>query len=228
MNSTWLWVDSGPGEPAKNMAFDQALLENAASLAGPILRFYGWTQPAATFGYFQRVEEILMKTELRPLVRRPTGGGFVPHDHDWTYSLVVPPSHWWHRLTARESYRRVHEWIMKALAESGVTTELCPAKITGTNGSCFSGAEQFDLVWRGLKVAGAAQRRNSLGLLIQGSVAPAKNWPARDFWQQSMRQVLAWELGVSWLPWDVGDSFMARVESLSKTKFGSLDFTHKR
>jgi hypothetical protein len=37
-------------------------------------------------------------------------------------------------------------------------------------GACFAGHERFDLLWRGRKIAGAAQRRNQLGLLIQGSV----------------------------------------------------------
>ncbi len=93
------------------MALDEALLEAAARLGRPVLRFYGWTEPAATFGYFQKYAEVERATLLRPLIRRPTGGGIVPHDADWTYSLVFPPDHEWHSLKAEESYRRVHEWI---------------------------------------------------------------------------------------------------------------------
>ena len=86
----------------------------------PVLRFYGWTEPAATFGYFQKYADVERATRLRPLIRRPTGGGIVPHDADWTYSLVFPPGHEWHSLKAEESYRRVHEWIRSAFAKLNI------------------------------------------------------------------------------------------------------------
>ena len=111
----WYLLPSGPGDPAFNMALDEALLEAAPRLGQPVLRFYSWTEPAASFGYFQRYAEIERLTPLRPLVRRPTGGGLVPHDADWTYSLAFPPSDEWYRLSATESYRRVHEWIQRGL-----------------------------------------------------------------------------------------------------------------
>ena len=91
-----------------------------------MLRFYGWTEPAATFGYFQKYAEVERATQLRPLIRRPTGGGIVPHDADWTYSLVFPPGHEWHSLKAEESYRRIHDWIQSAFAKLKVETELAP------------------------------------------------------------------------------------------------------
>ena len=58
------------------MACDEVLLEAALRLAQPIVRLYGWTEPAATFGYFQKYAEVEAMTELRPLIRRPTGGGW--------------------------------------------------------------------------------------------------------------------------------------------------------
>ena len=93
----------------------------------PVLRFYGWTEPAASFGYFQRYADVARTTALRPLVRRPTGGGIVPHDADWTYSLAFPPGHEWHSLKAAESYRRVHDWLRRAFAALKIGTELAPA-----------------------------------------------------------------------------------------------------
>lgn len=174
----WFGLDSGPGDAAINMALDEALLEHAARLGRPVLRFYGWTQPAATFGYFQKYAQVAAATQLRPLIRRPTGGGIVPHDHDWTYSAVFPPDHEWASVRAEESYRRIHDWLRLALDRLGVAAELAPtrrlppAPSADLPGQCFLGHEKSDLLWHGRKIAGAAQRRNRLGLLIQGSLQP--------------------------------------------------------
>ncbi|HCE06326.1 MAG TPA: octanoyltransferase, partial [Verrucomicrobiales bacterium] len=51
----WLLLISGPSDPAYNMALDEALLENASTLGQPVLRFYDWTEPCATFGYSQKI-----------------------------------------------------------------------------------------------------------------------------------------------------------------------------
>src|SRR5882672_6639797 len=106
MAETWYLLQCGPRAAAVNMALDEALLELAPRLNQPILRFYSWDESAASFGYFQKLAEISHATPLRPLVRRPTGGGLVPHDSDWTYSLIFPPSHPWYSLKAVQSYQR--------------------------------------------------------------------------------------------------------------------------
>ncbi|HZL13141.1 MAG TPA: lipoate--protein ligase family protein, partial [Verrucomicrobiae bacterium] len=179
----WLFLNSGKGEAAFNMALDEALLEKISEIGKPVLRFYGWTQPAATFGYFQKFSEVERVTHLRPLIRRPTGGGIVPHDADWTYSFAAPPNHEWHSLAAIESYRRIHEWIRDAFAKLKVETELAREKKSAIGSACFVGHEKSDLLWRGKKIAGAAQRRNKFGLLIQGSVQPPPIPIARSDWK---------------------------------------------
>jgi lipoate-protein ligase A len=168
----WHLLQSGPGHSAFNMALDEALLQAMPRLGQPVLRFYGWTEPAASFGYFQKYADVERLTLLRPLVRRPTGGGLVPHDADWTYSLAIPPGDPWYSLTAMESYRRVHEWIQAAFTRLSIATDLASTCRKPQAGQCFQGHEQFDVLWRGQKIAGAAQRRTRDGLLIQGSVQP--------------------------------------------------------
>src|SRR6185312_15399995 len=168
----WFLMESGLGDAAFNMAMDEALLEVMPRVQTPVLRFYGWTEKAASFGYFQKFSEIERATLLRPLVRRPTGGGLVPHDADWTYSLAFPTNHEWYSVTAVESYRRVHDWIRAAFAKLNIPTELAPCCRKSEPGQCFIGHEKFDLLWHGKKIAGAAQRRNKSGLLIQGSIQP--------------------------------------------------------
>jgi lipoate-protein ligase A len=222
-----LTLHSGPGEAAWNMAVDDALLANAAKRNTPVLRFYAWTEPAATFGYFQRYLEVEARTPLRPLIRRPTGGGIVPHDRDWTYSLTVPPGHAWHRLKAVESYRTIHEWVIHGLQAVGISAELAPCCRKEVPGACFEGYEQFDVLACGRKIAGAAQRRNASGLLIQGSVQPPSQ-AKRQAWESAMReQAPAPHFSGSslFLP---DPSFLETAEALVRTKYAQPDYNHLR
>ena len=74
----WFLLHSGDRSVAENMAVDDFLLSYANESGRTMLRFYDWTEPGATFGYSQRFEEVQAMTHLKPLVRRPTGGGLVP------------------------------------------------------------------------------------------------------------------------------------------------------
>lgn len=228
MLDTCLLLNSGPGAADFNMAFDEALIETAAQSGKPVLRFYGWTERAASFGYFQKYEEIARLTLLRPLVRRPTGGGFVPHDADWTYSLVFPPSHWWYAFRATESYHRIHEWIRGAFAKLNVPTELSPCRRKEVPGQCFAGAEQFDLLWNGKKIAGAAQRRNRHGLLIQGSVQPPPVKLAKADWQKAMCDAACERWKVHWFPLEVGTALNERAQELVREKYSRPEYNQRR
>jgi len=224
----WLLLQSGPGDPSLNMALDEALLEAVSRLGKPVLRFYGWTEPAATFGYFQKFFEVERATLLRPLIRRPTGGGIVPHDADWTYSAAFPPGHEWYSVKAEESYRRIHDWLRLAFAELKVETELAPCCKKTLPGQCFIGHEKSDLLWHGKKIAGAAQRRNKLGLLIQGSVQPPPLPLARADWESAMREVACREFGVRWMAADPDARLLEHAEHLAGEKFSRAAYNQKR
>lgn len=224
----WLLLNSGKCDAAFNMALDEALLENVSQIGKPVFRFYGWTEPAATFGYFQKFSEVERATHLRPLIRRPTGGGIVPHDADWTYSFVAPPSHEWHLLKAAESYRRIHEWIRNAFAKLKIETELALCCKKSAPGECFVGYEKSDLLWRGKKIAGAAQRRNKLGLLIQGSVQPPPISLARVEWERVLREVAQKNFSVEWTIFQPDDILFARAQELSRHKYSQTAYNQKR
>ena len=213
----WLRFDSGANTPAYNMALDEALLENAKTLGQPVLRFYDWTEPCATFGYSQKIDQIEAATKLRPLIRRCTGGGLVPHNGDWTYSLIFPPEHEWTRLAATESYQRTHKLLQTAFEKIGVETELAKSYRRSKPGECFEGHELHDLLWNGKKIAGAAQRRNRHGLLIQGSVQPADDWSNQD-WRDCLSQ------GSSQLE-DIPD---ACAHELDEAKYSKAEYNRKR
>jgi lipoyl(octanoyl) transferase len=221
-------LQSGPGDCAFNMALDEALLQAAPRLSGPVLRFYGWTEPAASFGYFQRYAEIEQLTRLRPLVRRPTGGGLVPHDADWTYSLAFPPTDVWYGLSATDSYQRVHEWIRAAFARLNLATELAPACSKTLPGQCFQGHERFDLLWRGRKIAGAAQRRTRDGLLIQGSVQPTGLGVDRTDWEKAMCDVAHAGQGADWTAFHPDAPLAERAIQLARQKYSQAVYNQKR
>jgi lipoate-protein ligase A len=222
----WLVLDSGKCPPAFNMALDESLLEAMPRLQQPVLRFYGWTEPAASFGYFQKYAEVERATMLRPLVRRPTAGGIVPHDADWTYSLAFPTTHEWYGLRAEDSYRRAHEWVQEGLARVGFKTELAMEAKKSAQGQCFVGYEKFDVLRHGKKVAGAAQRRNKQGLLIQGSVQPpvAIN---RYLWENIMFFIANRNGGARFA--EPMDELVAeRAQQLAAEKYSTAAYNQKR
>jgi hypothetical protein len=223
----WIYVESGATDPAENMAFDEALLESVEALGQPVLRSYGWTEPAATFGYFQRHQEVAALTPLRPLIRRPTGGGLVPHAADWTYGVAVPPGHAWYGLRAPESYARMHAWLRDAFERLGIVTRLAPCcQVTGP-GQCFVGWELSDLLRGDAKLGGAAQRRNRLGLLIQGSLQPVPEGLARATFFAALKTVATEQWGAIWET-RTGAAWSDRVRELAETKYRQAAYRDRR
>ena len=235
---TWLLLRSEAAPAALNMAVDETLLLHVSQLNQPVLRFYSWSEPAASFGYFQRCAEVSRATSLRPLVRRPTGGGIVPHDNDWTYSLVFPPSHPWYALKAIESYRRIHDWVRAAFEQMGTAAALAPRRGTtpalpegvvsaSAAGQCFSNAEPFDVLLQDRKIAGAAQRRTRDGLLIQGSIQPPAGL-ARGTWETALCDRAAKQWQVHWCHWPWPANLEQSARQLALTKYSVAAFTERR
>jgi lipoyl(octanoyl) transferase len=227
VSASWLLLQSGPAGAAENMALDETLLHAAPELRGPVLRFYSWSEPAASFGYFQKFSDVQAMTNLRPLIRRPTAGGLVPHESDWTYSLIFPPTHSWYELKALESYRRLHQWLQAAFARAGVETMLAMSAQKQAPGQCFAGPDQFDLLWSGSKIAGAAQRRTRTGLLVQGSVQPPAGL-AREDWQRAICAVPSAHWHVRWREWTPPALLQERTAKLASEKYASAAYNQRR
>ncbi len=209
------------------MALDEALLEQAATIGQPVLRFYSWTEPAATFGYFQKYSEVEQLTKLRPLVRRPTGGGIVSHDADWTYSLIFPPKDPWYALKAVESYQRVHLWIQAAFAAAGLLTQLAPEARKEAPGQCFAGAERHDVLCKDRKIAGAAQRRSRQGLLIQGSIQPPRGI-GREQWLEAFCRVATNQWNALWEPLELTSELQQHARQLATEKYGLASYNRRK
>ncbi|MGH7996726.1 MAG: lipoate--protein ligase family protein [Opitutaceae bacterium] len=209
------------GGAAENMAQDFLLLQRWPGPPGPRFRHYDWRGPAFTFGYSQKVEFI--RSQLPPgesydLCRRPTGGGLVDHRRDWTYALVVPRGHPWEEMRASESYRRVHESLASALRAQGVEAELQkrveePDRPPGPEGVCFQRAEVYDVVGRdGRKIAGAAQKRNKQGLLLQGSI-----------WRPAAGEGIDWDRFLEDFPGELARGLGAKAEPAPWPEFAECE-----
>jgi len=161
-----IYQDGKLHSAALNMAIDEALF---AYSKVPALRFYYWSCPTLSFGYFGKYDNAAKVGAGRELVRRWTGGGLVLHGSDLTYSLVIPfqnPV----ALPAREVYTKFHRTIRDTLIDIGICASLATSSSPKISEACFANPVFADVLVAGVKVAGAAQRRTRTGLLQQGSV----------------------------------------------------------
>jgi lipoate-protein ligase A len=95
-------------------------------------------------------------------------------------------------------------------------------------GQCFAGWEQFDLLWAGKKIAGAAQRRNKQGLLIQGSIQPPPIALAKADWQKAMCDVAHEQFGSDWSEFIPDTKLNQHAADLARTKYSQPDFIGRR
>ncbi len=172
-----------PATGAWNMAVDQALLETANRTGQMTLRFYQWSEPTLSLGYFQSHldRESHPPSRQCAMVRRKTGGGAIMHDRELTYSLCVPSQNRWSSKNT-ELYESIHQVIIELLAEFEIgcklfkdvdpTTEFRNSvpKIRQNAFMCFERRSPGDIVLDGYKIVGSAQRRAKNALLQHGSI----------------------------------------------------------
>ena len=169
---TWRLITTWGAPPEFNMGLDGALLEDVD--APPTLRFYTWTPPALSLGYFQRFDEVPAASEAYVVVRRITGGGAIHHTNELTFSIAASLDHPLFEGPVTRSYERVHDLVAEALSKMG-----CEATLRGDGallsdvedtGMCFHHSTALDLAWEGRKGVGSAQRRRDGRVLHHGSI----------------------------------------------------------
>lgn len=234
---------------SSQMAWDEAMLEAVAEdPTAALLRSYGWSEPTLSLGYFQEIAEAEADPRWAgaPIVRRPTGGGAIWHDRELTYALVLPASH----PTARPSvalYHAVHAAIAGLLRSRGVEVDRRgpsdPPPGPGRPLLCFRDRDPEDLVLRGAKVVGSAQRRRRGAVLQHGSLllehsprtpelpgvadlSPVASDPLA--WSASLEEHLPRALGLaaSWEP--PPDSLAGRADLLERTVYRTDAWNRRR
>lgn len=174
MSRQWRLINDGPGDPAWNMAVDEALARVHNEQSGlPTLRLYTWDPPALSLGYFQKTGGIRFD-ELKRLgiipVRRITGGRSVLHFGDLTYSITISCAG---EMPAgvSASYRYLCRGLLAAFSILGIDAGLGSERAgRGASDACFALSTGADIVFNGRKFVGSAQKRIGPLLLQHGSI----------------------------------------------------------
>jgi len=163
----------------RNMAIDEALLQNVESDWPIVIRVYRWERPTLSLGHFQRIDDRIEHPLLRelPWVRRKTGGGAIVHDQELTYSVLIPtrddnPA----KGHSEPLYRAIHSAFVEKLRSLGWNAELSESCTCSTSEGrntdpflCFLRRSPVDIIIGDDKILGSAQRRSARGLLQHGS-----------------------------------------------------------
>jgi lipoate-protein ligase A len=177
----WKLIIDGARDGASNMSIDAALLEEVEAAPEPrtIVRFYGWQTPTISLGRNQKIERALDPGYCRAsgidIVHRPTGGRAVLHDDELTYAVISSDTNVFGD-TIYGNYRRVSEALCLGYNRLGVPAVLAPdtRKLSGasdeTDLPCFLSTSRYELMVRGRKIVGSAQRRVRRSFLQHGSM----------------------------------------------------------
>jgi len=239
-----------PADGAWNMALDEALLQAAESDGVAWLRFYRWSEPTLSLGYFQSHADRRLHPAGAgcPLVRRSTGGGAIVHDRELTYSIVLPlidgfpPNAQW-------LYRAVHGSLTATLVDLGVIASLCDERYDPTHPAaepflCFQRRMTGDVLVGKHKIAGSAQRRRRCAILQHGTILLAKSAAAPELpgiaeltgihlsarqiqvkWQPRLANALRLELDEAA---HLSAQLLTAAAAISREKFAAAEWTLRK
>lgn len=164
-----------------NMAIDEAIMiAHREGLVPPTIRFYQWSPPAVSLGYFQDLQKEIDVDVCQDMgidiVRRPTGGKAVLHDKELTYSFIIRENHPLVNNSILETYKKISGGMIRGLSYIGVTAELVPLREKSEihhsdfKSICFSVPSQYEVQVEGKKIVGSAQVRKREIVLQHGSL----------------------------------------------------------
>lgn len=167
-----LMLDPAGRSGAANMAIDASLLAEAAGAERAVLRLYRFDPPCLSLGRNEptaQYDRAAMARRGLDVVRRPTGGRAVWHEHDATYAVAAPIATFG---GLRAAYQAIHTRLAAALRTLGVAATLAPDRLRPPDrrGSCFAAPVGGEVLVEGRKVVGSAQVREGRAFLQHGSI----------------------------------------------------------
>jgi lipoate-protein ligase A len=175
-DGTFRLIVHSPADGRRNMAVDEYLMEAVGrGQSPPVIRLYGFSPPTVSLGRFQRlagcIDHARLQAEGVTLVRRPTGGQAVLHDHELTYAVVLAREHL-EPYGKREVYRFIAALLVAALERLGIPSVSSRTR-TGNphNPDCFSSTGEYEISSPGgRKLIGSAQILGRQAALQHGAV----------------------------------------------------------
>ncbi|PYO96302.1 MAG: hypothetical protein DMD60_10870 [Gemmatimonadetes bacterium] len=160
---------------AANMTIDASLLAEAARAGRSFVRLYRFDPPCLSLGRNEPAAAQYDRAAIARLgldvVRRPTGGGAVWHEHEVTYAVAASIATFG---GLRAAYHAIHARLAAALQTLGVATALAPDRPTARppdrRGSCFATPVGGEVLVGGRKLIGSAQVREGRAFLQHGSI----------------------------------------------------------
>jgi len=158
------------------MALDAALLDRADCMGEAFLRLYRFDPPCLSLGRNEptaRYDRSAIARLALDVVRRPTGGCAVWHEHEVTYAVAAPIATFG---GLREAYRAIHTRLSAALQSLGVDATLAlarprlPSPAFHRPGPCFATPVGGEVLVAGRKLVGSAQVRKRNAFLQHGSI----------------------------------------------------------
>jgi len=170
-----LSLDAAGRSGAENMAIDAELLDRADGTGASFLRLYRFDPPCLSLGRNEpaaRYDHTEIARRGLDVVRRPTGGRAVWHEHEVTYAVAAPLAAFG---SLRNAYYTVHERIAAALRSLGAGATLAPHQPPPSGrvdqpASCFATPAGGEVLVAGRKLVGSAQVRKRSAFLQHGSI----------------------------------------------------------
>lgn len=183
MAKNWQFISSGHCPPALNMAVDETLLDIYLASSVPVFRIYGWNPHGFSLGCSQKAEQVLDAEKCRndniPFVRRATGGGIIFHGNEVTYSIVCSEEDIGCPSSIKEGYRIICSFLIEAYKRYGLDPYFAIERQDGQekikSTFCFSSFEDYDILVKGKKIGGNAQKRKKKLILQHGSIPLSYN-----------------------------------------------------
>lgn len=158
----------GKNSAENHMEKDRSLF---STFSEPVLRFYEFHPKAITYGYFIDPKKHLKEnvTHYFDLAKRPTGGGILFHEADFSFSLFIP------RTDARfsedivKNYHWINSCVLKVMQRRYPDLSLFEMETEDSN-FCMGAKSSCDLLLGQKKVGAAAQRISKRGFLHECSL----------------------------------------------------------